>query len=394
MALFRYTFLTSTGKKTGIIDADSYLLAKDRLLKEKILVTELVLVEEKQKRYTLTPALRLAFTREIAQLLKAGLPLYESLLTIEEKYQKTPAHPLFLDLCDALKTGTSLSTALSRYPHCFDEIYLALVRSGEQSGALIEVFAQLALLLHRQQALRKQIISAVTYPALLGGFCVLMVMVLFFFVVPSLKELFEGRDLHPLTACVLSISNFLTAHRSFFFFSLLLLPLLAVYFFKRREGKVFWHRLVMKVPFFKSVMLHSALVRFFRAASLLLLGGVPFIQALSLSRKTMNHAPLEDVVARSEIKIAEGEKLSAQFKASPLFPPLVFRMLAIGEETGNMASMMVSLAEIYDEEVGKSLGQLTSLLQPLLLLLLGGIVGLVILSILLPLTDVGSFLGG
>ncbi len=149
---------------------------------------------------------------------------------------------------------------------------------------------------------------------------------------------------------------------------------------------------MLVLPFVKTMIIQTALTRFCRSASLLLLGGVPLLDALALSRRVMKHPLLEKVVEEAEKKIIEGAHLSDQFKLVSYIPPLVSRMLAIAEETGRMAPMMENIADIYDEEIERSLQQVTTLLQPVLLVVLGGIVGVVLLSILLPLTDVSSFL--
>lgn len=390
MPLFRYQAFTSGKKISGVIDADSYGLAKEKLLKDQLLLIELAPHEKKE--IVLPRALLLAFTRELAQLLEAGLPLYESLLTTEEKYRKHKCHPIFLDLCDRLKSGASLSSSLARYPKSFDAVYLALVKAGEESGALEAVFEKLSQLITKQQRLRKQLISSLTYPMILLTFCVVVIIGLFFFVVPSLQELFEGRALHPLTQVVLSLSNWMNKH------VLLLILFLSgvvagIFSLTRSEkGRAIIERAVLKIPLTKTLLTRSSLTRFCHCSSLLIESGVPLLDALRLSRRSMKLRLLEEVIEQAEKRIIEGKTLSGELKQSPLIPSLVVRMLSIAEETGRMGTIFHKLAEIYDEEIEKSLVQLTAYLQPALLLTLGAIVGLVVLSILLPLTDVSSFL--
>jgi general secretion pathway protein F/type IV pilus assembly protein PilC len=267
-----------------------------------------------------------------------------------------------------------------------------MVRAAEQTGSLAYTFDQLSLLLSKHQKLKKQLISALTYPAFLGGFCCLVLFALLFFVVPSMAELFEGRELHPITQTVLNLSWFVTHHTASLSLGLLLITGLVYYGLRHPAGKKKMHEAILRVPFVKTLILQAALIRFTRSLSLLLAGGVPLIEALRLSRQTMRHPLLEEIVQKAEEKIVEGQPLSEELKRSPLIPPLMIRMLAISEETGKMAPMLQSVAEIYEEELEKSLLQLTTLLQPILLLFLGLIVGLVLLSILLPLTDVSSIM--
>jgi len=392
MPLFRYRALTETGKKiSGVIDADSLDLAKERLRRNQVLVTQLDSVQNR-KEVTLSSPMLLAFTRELGQLLNAGLPLYESLLTIEEKYRKTRSHPLFLDLCDRLKGGYNLSTILKTYPKTFDSIYISMVEAGEKTGALSWAFDQLYELIERRQKLKKQLISAVAYPAFLGAFCFLVMIGLLFFVIPSMQELFEGRRLHPLTQMVLSWSQFLQNHFLLILLSIGLISMVAVSYFRRKQGRYALQRLLQKIPLVNTILLQAALIRFCRSSSILLSGGVPLVGALTTSRKAMKHPLLEEVIADAEGQIIEGKPLSHELKKSSRIPPLVARMLSIAEETGKMPEMFKNISDIYDGELERNLSHVTTFLQPALLILLGGIVGLVILSILLPLTDVSSLI--
>ncbi len=392
MPLFRYRALTEMGKRvSGVIDADSFDLAKERLKKEKVFVTKLSAVQHK-KEIALRPQLLLAFTRELGQLLQAGLPLYESLLTVEEKYRHHRSHALLLDLCDKLKGGAQLSEALSMYPKTFDSIFISMVRAGEKTGSLGWAFQQIYELIERRQKLGKQLISAMAYPAFLGVFCFLMVIGLLLFVIPSMRELFEGRHLHPLTQTVLSISNFLEHSFVTILLTVLCVVSAVTYFFRQPQGKLWFQKVMQKIPILKTVLLQAALIRFCRSASILLKGGVPLTTSLAISRGSMRHALLEEAIAAAENSLIEGKTLSGQLKNSPYIPPLVTRMLSIAEETGKLPEMLKSLSDIYDGELERSLTLVTTFLQPALLVVLGGVVGLVILSILLPLTDVSSLI--
>lgn len=392
MSLFRYKAIDSKGKtKKGVIDADSLTEAKKRLQKEQILVIEIVALRSDADAMILRPEQLLAFTRELAQLLKAGLPLYESLLTLEEKRKHTKTHALFVDLCDRLKNGDRFSSILASYPKTFDNVYISLIVSAEQSSRLSEALDRLTVLIGKRQKLKKQLLSSLAYPAFLGGFCIFVILALFLFVIPSMKELFEGRQLHPLTQTVLFLSETLQKNGIALagigvvtvaaIFSGLRFPSV-----KRKIG--LW---TLQLPFCKKILLESSLVRFFSTLSMLLAGGVPLVEALGFSQKASGNYPFEELIAEARRSVPEGKKMSDLFGSASFIPPLVVRMLTIGEETGNMRGMTESLAEIYEEELDKNLLRLVTFLQPAVLLFLGAVVGLVVLSILLPLTDVSSF---
>lgn len=392
MPLFRYQAVNQFGKNAqGIIDADSLSVAKDKLCKQQLFITSVIPLKEKKDSIRFPPTMLLSFTKEVATLLQAGLPLYESLLTIEEKYKKHPAHPLFLDLCDHLKEGGSLSTVLKKYSSTFDPIYLSMIKVGEQSGNLVRVFEQLSQLIEREQKLKKQVIGAVAYPAFLASFCVLVVCALLFFIVPSMKELFEGRPVHSVTATVLGISAWTIEHGNLLAMALGAGCIGSVWGWRYPKTRLFLYERFSSLPFIKTLLLHASLMRFSRSMSMLLSGGVPLLNALQLSKGVAHSPLLELAVSEVEKKVLQGERLSVAFHHSRSIPPLVLRMLSLSEETGKMQEAFLNLAQIYDEEMEKHLSQLSAFLQPALLIVLGAIVGLVVLSILLPLTDVSSF---
>jgi general secretion pathway protein F/type IV pilus assembly protein PilC len=393
MALYRYQALSGAGKKiSGVIDADSLFSAKEKLRKEQILVVDLDLFQEKKKEITLPFPFLLDFTRMVGQLLRAGIPLFESLVIIEEKYHHHRFHPLLMDLCDALKSGLSLSEALRRYPKSFDPIYIAMVHAGEQTASLPTVFEELCGLLQRQQKLKKQLFSAAAYPLFLGSFCMLVFLALLLFVIPSMKNLFEGRALHPITRFVFGASDFVSAQGSFLAIGVVLFMTLIAAALRHPVLRQKLDAVILKLPFIGEFLREAATIRFCRTSSLLLTGGLPILQTLQLSRHVMKNRQLEEVIASAQQKVSEGKSLSQELKASPLIPSIVPRMLAIAEETGKTAFMLQNIANICEENLEKRLQQFTAFLQPALLLLLGLIVGLVLLSILIPMTDVGSAL--
>ncbi|MBI3237079.1 MAG: type II secretion system F family protein, partial [Chlamydiales bacterium] len=318
--------------------------------------------------------------------------LYESLVTIEEKYARHPHHFFFVDLCDHLKRGFNLSTALKKYPKSFDRIYLCLVETGEKSGNLASIFEQLSNLLHRKQTIKKQIFSAFTYPAFLGAFCLLILSTLFFFIIPSMQELLEGRTLHPLTYLVLHTSKWACAHKSMILFLALLFPITLYTLFKHPKTRLFIHSLNFQIPFIKTLLLHTGLARFCQTVSMLLESGVSLIETLQLARTMLANPLLEEAIVKTEELIVEGEHLSSALQLQNTIPPLMIRMIALAEESGKMKEAFFNLSNLYEEEMEKHLRQLNTYLQPALLMLLGGVIGFVILSILLPLTDVNSFI--
>lgn len=393
MALYQYTALSGEGRRRmGMINADSIELAKERLRKQQILVTKLVSYTKRGDQLTLSSALLVGFTRDLHVLLRAGLPLYDSLLTLEEKYRRTKLHPIFLDLCDQVKEGRLFSEALKDYPKVFDPVYLSMIRAGEKSGSLQQSFAELEKLIGRDQALKKKLSSAMIYPAFLGFFCLTVISVLLFFLIPSMSELFEERQLHPMTEAVLALSHFLNAHTFLLFMMGAGTLLFFLFFLRHPRGQEKVKQAMLHVPIVKRLFIETIMARFCRVFSILFNGGVSMIDCLRLAKKVMKHPSFEAIVTEAEKKVLEGRRLSEEFQKSPLIPTLVVRMLSISEESGRVAEMMNHLSDIYEEDIERSLTRLTSFVQPVMLLFLGVVVAVILLAVLLPLTDVSSIL--
>ena len=393
MGLYQYTALSEDGRrKIGMINADSIEMAKERLRKEKILVTKLASYTKKGKELTISSGLLAHFTRDLHVLLRAGLPLYDSLITLEEKYSRTKLHPIFLDLCDQVKEGRHFSEALCDYPKVFDQVYLSLIKAGEESGTLEQSFEQLEKLIGKEQALKKKLTSAMIYPAFLGVFCFSVITALLFFLIPSMGDLFEDRTLHPMTQTVLALSHFLNTHTVSIFSLLGAFVFALIFLYRMPRGKELFKRALLHVPIVKRLFTETIMARFCRVFSILFSGGVTMMECLKLSKKVMKHGVFENVVSKAEIRVLEGGKISEEFQKSPFIPILVVRMLAIAEESGRVSEMMRHLSDIYEEDIERSLTRLTALLQPIMLLFLGVVVAVILLAVLLPLTDVSSIL--
>ena len=392
MGLFRYEALSESGKKfIGTIDADNLQDAKFKLQRREVVVLHVSFFSQKQFDCKLSKQDVMNLTREIARLLQAGMPLFEVLTALEEKYKGQKAHHLLLDLCDQVRSGKPFSECLGRHANIFDLLYVSMIANAEKTGRLKESLEELASWIGKELQVRKQLVSALLYPCLLGTFCLFVLSALLFFVIPSMAELFEGRELHPFTIVVFAASRW-ACKAKFFLVSLgiaLVSAICLAVFYPPWKNRLAAG--IVRVPFLKKILAKVAFVRFCRSCGTLLDGGLPIVTALSQSRLVMRHSILEKVVQGAEENMKQGEKLYRSFQNHPYIPPLVPRMLAIAEEGGKLPFMMRQIAEIYEEDLERNLLYVSTVAQPVLLLLLGGMVGFVLLSVLLPLTDVSSF---
>lgn len=392
MPLYKYYAINESQKKqSGIIDAESHINALEFLNKKKILPIDLKPYIWKPKSLTLSRKELLFFTQDLSQFLQAGLPLYESLLALEERHQNTKNHAFFLHLCNQIKQGKALSQILKDFPKSFDIIYISMVGAAEKSGKLGQIFKELSIMINKSDTFKKKITAALTYPIFLITFCCIVLYGLFFFLIPSMQELLQGRNLHPVTEAVLEISHFLQEYKRLLGTGLLSTAVAIFCFFRSDMGKLNWQRLSLHIPFVKTLIIESVLVRFCHTLSVLLDSNVPLIESLDYSKRVMNHCIFESVIDKVETSIIEGNKLSTEISKSKLFPSMAIRMIEVGEQIGNMGEMLQNIAEVYEKNLERTLQKITVLLQPILLLFLGIIVGTILLSVLLPLTDMSSF---
>jgi general secretion pathway protein F len=393
VSLFQYQAIDKNGKsRKGAIEANDLHNAKEKLRDQGLLVASLEpKIVRFWERQNLPSETLTTFTLQLSQLIRAGLPLYESLLTLEEQYRGERAHSLILSLVERVRAGSSLSEAMGGYPDSFDRLYVAMVMAGEASGALDVVLERLSQFLLKQEKLRKQIVTAMLYPSVLSAFCLLVIGLLLGFVIPSLEGIFVGRELNGYTRFIISLSHFFNDY------GLFCMPLIigggayGYYLSQTPPGRRFRERWSLKVPVVKKLTLQAALARFARTMGTLGEGGLTVVDGLVLSKGVMGNYLLESIMDSAQKHIHEGSSLSHELKKEPLIPKFVSRMLAVGEETGNTTAMWLQIAELYEEEVEKAVERLMALAQPVILIIMGVIVGSVLLAILIPLTDISSF---
>lgn len=391
MPLYHYYSIDASGKKrSAFIEAHSEREARGILREQGVMVSQLSLKASGSTKQNLQGDHLLTFTLQLSQLVSTGIPLYESLLALEEQYRKESFHPVLLSLCEQIKAGSSLSDAMAAFPESFDRLYRAMISAGESVGALHTVLERLTHFLSRQMKLKKQIITAMIYPGILASFSLLIIVLLLGFVVPSIEGIFAERSLNGFTSLVLNVSHFLQSYWWIY------LPLLfggigyIIYKLRQPKGKLWLQRNVLKVPILKRLVIETAVARFCRTMGTLLQGGLPIIDSMRIGREVMHNVVLEEEIQHAEGNIIAGSSLSAELGHSKYIPTMVPRMLAVGEESGSSVTMLNKLADMYEEDLEKNLDRVMALAQPIILIFMGSVIGTILLAILLPLTDVSS----
>ncbi len=405
MPVYEYKAYDAAGKTvSGIIDADTPKEARAKLKRQDVFVTK---VKEAGEAVSLTAEVKLAklvrrvrrqdvvvMTRQLATLIKSGMPLVQTLTAISEQLEGHPMQRIVYALRECVNAGEPLADALSEHPKLFSDLYVNMVRAGEAAGALELIFAQLADYMETTQKQRTKIISSLIYPALMVVVGSGVLIFLMAFVVPRLTQVFTEMDRHlpAMTRTLISISAFFASWRFLVFLAVLAAAIVAVRLNTRTgRGRMLLHRLRLKLPIAGGLVRKLAVARFARTLGTLLAGGIPVLRALEIVEGVVGNAVIARAVGDVRARVAEGATMSDELRTTREFPPIVVHMLAVGEASGNLEEMLANVAETYDNEVETATNSLIALLEPLMIVLMGLVVGFIVLAILLPIFQMNQF---
>jgi type IV pilus assembly protein PilC len=336
------------------------------------------------------------FSRQFATMIDAGLSVVKCLDILQKQSRNPQLKEVIGQIKQDVAGGTSLTEALQRHPRVFSSLYINMIRSAEAGGILDQVLDRLSGFLEKEHETRGKIKSAMTYPAVVFFFAMLMLFALLMFVLPKFKGIFESMGLKLPLATKLML-NFSSYFQSYWYLGLLFLIGLVVFVklaIRTDRGRYAFDAMKLKVPIFGDLILKTAVSRFARTFGTLITSGVPVLRALEIVSDTAGNRVISDVVARARVSIKEGDKLSTPLFGSKIFPVMVTQMIAIGEETGRLDMMLTKVANFYDEEVDSTLKGLTSLIEPIMIVGLGVIVGFIAISVISPIYSIVGSLGG
>ncbi|MCX8088804.1 MAG: type II secretion system F family protein [Meiothermus ruber] len=327
------------------------------------------------------------FSRQLATMLNAGLPIVQALAILERQTEKKKFQSILKEIRTEVEGGANFSEALSKHK-LFSRLYINLVRAGETSGTLDAILDRLAGFLENELALIGKIRSALTYPAIVFVFAIGVTYFLLTGIVPQFAQILTGlgSELPLLTRALMSISDFL--RQSSIFIVLIAVALYFAYraYYRTDKGRHQIDRIKLKLPVFGNLMKKSALARFSRTFGLLISSGVNIVEALDITKGTAGNAIVEDILEQTKLAIQSGEPVYTTIQAHPqVFPPMVSSMIAIGEETGALDTMLQKIADFYEREVDEAVSALTAAIEPLMIIFLGFIVGVIVAGMFLPL---------
>ncbi|PKM97399.1 MAG: pilus assembly protein PilC [Elusimicrobia bacterium HGW-Elusimicrobia-3] len=397
---FAYKAKDNNGKLTeGMVEAPDEKAAIARLRGQRLSVTEIKaggkVGRQGKKGGSIDNKDVVIFSRQLSTLVSSGVPIVQG-LTILSEQAETPNFKLVLGaLRTDIEAGLSIADAMKKHPNAFTELYVAMIRAGEVGGILDTILERLSAYLEANEALKAKVKAAMMYPIVVFSAAGLITIFLIVFVIPIFKDIFAGfgAELPFITQMLINISDFMRSK------ILYMLPVIGglVWGIKRwmktEKGRWKVDELSLKLPVFGILLKKVAIAKFSRTLGTLIKSGVPILQGLETVAKTAGNKVIEAAIDNSQKSIKEGGRISDPLKKANIFPPMVIQMISVGEETGGLDNMLTKIADFYDQEVDTAVKGLTSMLEPLIMIFLGVVIGTIVIAMFMPMFSLGEMVG-
>ena len=391
MATFTYTARAFNGDlRTATIDASSRDDVIAQLRKQRLSVVKIDQdATKKVGRGAIKTRDVVIFTRQFSTMINSGLPLVQALTILAEQTDNKALAEVTKKVVFDVESGNTVADALSKHPRAFTNLYVNMVAAGEAGGILDTILMRLATFLEKNDALVRKVKGAMIYPAVIMSVAAVAIVVLLIFVIPVFESMFAsvGQALPLPTRIVIGASRFLKAY----WWMLGAIIIVGAYLFKKYyaspNGKLVIDRLMLKMPVLGDVLRKSAVSRFTRTLGTLISSGVSILEGLEITAKTAGNRVIQDAIMSSRSSIAGGDTIAQPLQKSKVFPPMVISMIAVGEQTGGLDEMLSKIADFYDEEVDAAVSNLLSLLEPIMIVFLGVVVGGMVVAMYLPIFD-------
>ena len=403
MALYSYEAFTKEGKKVkGIMDASSKTAVREQLTHQQLYTISIILSTEESRMGVLQRLLtrgvslkeKILFTKQLAILLKAGVPLLQAIELLVEQFEGR-LHSILITIKDEVKGGISLADAMQRYPKAFDTIYVQLVRAGEASGKLDEILIRLTDYLERREAIKKKISSALQYPIIQLVIALGVVVILLTAVVPQLQGLFEAQgEKLPTSTKIMMIAS--TIIKKYFIVVIaVIISLISgfIYWKRTASGSYIFDKIKLKLPIVKYVTKTNAVVQFCYTLGLLIESGVNLAESLDIVVKIIDNQILAKTLKEARDKIIKQGKIAQYLKQTNIFPAVAIYLIKTGEETGELGTMLLTVAKNYEAELSELIDKATGMLSPIMLVFMAVVVGFIIMAIASPIMQGGQAFG-
>jgi len=335
------------------------------------------------------------FAQMFSVMIGSGVPLVRCLAIMQQQLE----NPAFAKIVGTIRVdvegGSTFSAALAKHPQAFDSLFVNLVKAGEAGGILDKILDRLANYLEKAEDLKQKVKGALTYPVVVLSIAFLVVLALVMFVLPQFKSIFESMnvELPAVTMMLLSLSDIMQDWWMIIIPGLLLIPISMVQFFKSSQGQRVFDTNILRIPGIGLMMRKVAVARFTRTLGTMIASGVPILQALEVTAATAGNIVIKEAVDKTRASIREGESVAEPLKASGVFPPMVVQMIAVGEETGELDKMLMKIAQFYDTEVDNAVKGLTSIIEPVVIVFMGLIIGGIVLAVFMPMLKLVNSVG-
>ena len=401
MPSFAYTAReTATGREIrNSVEAATEQAAIAALLNRNLLV---VSIQEKISRKGRTQGGKVSladlvmFTRQLATMVDAGIAIVQSLQALADQTANKIMRDTIRDVCTRVEGGESFSEALQKHPKAFNRLYISMVAAGEKGGLLAEILARLATYLENSDRLRKKVKTALMYPSAVTVVAICITTFLLVKVIPTFKDIYTGfgAQLPGPTQFMIDLSDIVKHYLLLLIAGAGLLVWGWFYFIKTKPGREFWDARRIKLPIFGVIAHKICLARFTRTLASLVRSGVPILEVLQIVSQTVGNVVMEKAIKTAATDIERGEGISAALGKNPIFPSMVIRMLSAGEQTGNIDSMLERVANFLDEEIESTLSGLMSLIEPMLIVFLGVVIGGMVICMFLPIFNLANIVNG
>jgi type IV pilus assembly protein PilC len=332
------------------------------------------------------------FTRQFATMIDAGLPIVQCLDILQAQATVKPLRRALQQIKDDVEAGASFNEALRKHPKLFDELYINMVAAGEVGGILDNIMNRLAVYMEKAARLRAKIKGAMIYPASIVTVAFAVTAILLIYVIPVFAELFSsfGQALPAPTQFVINLSNFSVRYSPYIAAAFVLAGVAVAWLYRTDQGKLAIDGFLLRLPIFGDLFRKSAVARFTRTLGTLIASGVPILDALAITARTAGNRVVEKAVLATRVSISEGKTIAEPLAQSKVFPPMVCQMIAVGETTGALDSMLSKIADFYEEEVDNAVANLTALMEPIVIVFLGVVIGGLVISMYLPIFQLGA----
>jgi type IV pilus assembly protein PilC len=330
------------------------------------------------------------FTRQFATMIGAGLPMVQCLEIMAAQVENKELARIVGSVKESVQGGSTLADALARHSKVFDQLYTNMVEAGEMGGALDSILVRLAVYREKADALVRKVKGALIYPSVISVVAVAVTVIMLVFIVPIFAKMFGslGAELPGPTQVILSISNFLQASFVFILIGLVAGTTAFIFWVKTPKGRLMFDAGLLKAPIFGNLVRKSSVARFTRTLGTLLSSGVSILDALDITAKTAGNMVISNAIKKSVLSIAEGDTITGPLKESGVFPPMVTQMISVGEKTGGLDEMLQKIADFYDEEVDDAVSALTSVIEPIVIVFMGIVIGGIMVAMYLPMFDI------